>query len=385
MDGLNMKRKKKLYDTITFEDIKRVYLRQIRVNTKNKVKIRKFEDFYSINLSRAKKIINDKNYIPGKYNIFLIKEPKYRIIMSQNIIDKLINHVIADKILLPTLDNSLIDMNVATRIGKGTHYGIRYLKKYLNELKGETIYALKFDISKYFYSIDHEILFGLLKKKIKDKDALDILFKIIKSTDSEYVNKKIEFLKKKELSKIKNMNIPYNNYKKIIKEIENIPIYEKGKGLPIGNMTSQIMAIYYLNELDHYIKEKLHSKYYIRYMDDGVLLSHDKEYLKYCLSKIERATDKYKLKLNNKTKIINVNREGMDFLGFRFNIINNKIVMKVRRNTKKRFKRKMKAIKNGKIPEDKGEQIISSYKGHFKWGNCYNLINKSSIFSKLSG
>ena len=234
MDGLNMKRKKKLYDTITFEDIKRVYLRQIRVNTKNKVKIRKFEDFYSINLSRAQKIINDKNYIPGKYNIFLIKEPKYRIIMSQNIIDKLINHVIADKILLPTLDNSLIDMNVATRIGKGTHYGIRYLKKYLNELKGETIYALKFDISKYFYSIDHDILFDLLKKKIKDKDVLDILFKIIESTDSEYVNKKIEFLKKKELSKIKNMNIPYNHYKKIIKEIENIPIYEKGKGLPIG-------------------------------------------------------------------------------------------------------------------------------------------------------
>ena len=385
MDGLNMKRKKKLYDTITFEDIKRVYLRQIRVNTKNKVKIRKFEDFYSINLSRAKKIINDKNYIPGKYNIFLIKEPKYRIIMSQNIIDKLMNHVIADKILLPTLDNSLIDMNVATRIGKGTHYGIRYLKKYLNELKGETIYALKFDISKYFYSIDHEILFGLLKKKIKDKDALDILFKIIESTDSEYVNKKIEFLKKKELSKIKNMNIPYNHYKKIIKEIKNIPIYEKGKGLPIGNMTSQIMAIYYLNELDHYIKEKLHSKYYIRYMDDGVLLSHDKEYLKYCLSKIEKVIDKYKLKLNNKTKIINVNREGMDFFGFRFYIINNKIVMKVRRNTKKRFKRKMKAIKNGKIPEDKGGQIISSYKGHFKWSNCYNLINKSSIFSKLSG
>ena len=371
MDGLNMKRKKKLYDTITFEDIKRVYLRQIRVNTKNKVKIRKFEDFYSINLSRAKKIINDKNYIPGKYNIFLIKEPKYRIIMSQNIIDKLINHVIADKILLPTLDNSLIDMNVATRIGKGTHYGIRYLKKYLNELKGETIYALKFDISKYFYSIDHEILKEMLLKKIKDREYLNVLFKIIDSTDSG-VNEKIEKIKRKEIKRLMESNLN-DKYKKI-REVEAIPIYEKGKGLPIGNMTSQIMAIYYLNELDHYIKEKLHSKYYIRYMDDGVLLSHDKEYLKYCLSKIERATDKYKLKLNNKTKIINVNREGMDFLGFRFNIINNKIVMKVRRNTKKRFKRKMKAIKNGKIPEDKGGQIISSYKGHFKWGNCYNLL-----------
>ena len=372
MDGLNMKRK--LYDSITFEDIKRVYLRQIRVNTKNKVKIRKFEDFYSVNLARVKKIINDKNYMPSKYNIFLIKEPKYRIIMSQNISDKLINHVVADKILLPVLDKCLIDTNVATRKNKGTHYGIRYLKKYLNELKGDTIYALKFDISKYFYSIDHEILFDLLKTKIKDKDSLNIIWKIIKSTDMDYVNRKIQFLKDKELNKVQNMNILNNHYKKVIKEIENIPLYEKGKGLPIGNMTSQIMAVFYLNELDHFIKEKLHIKYYIRYMDDGLLLSSDKKYLKYCLKKIEEMVSKYKLKLNKKTKIINVSKEGIDFLGFRFYIWNNKIIMKVRKDTKKRFKRKMRVIKMGKVDERKALQIINSYKGHLKWGNCYNLL-----------
>lgn len=372
MDGLNMKRK--LYDSITFEDIKRVYLRQIRVNTKNKVKIRKFEDFYSVNLARVKKIINDKNYMPSKYNIFLIKEPKYRIIMSQNISDKLINHVVADKILLPVLDKCLIDTNVATRKNKGTHYGIRYLKKYLNELKGDTIYALKFDISKYFYSIDHEILFDLLKTKIKDKDSLNIIWKIIKSTDMDYVNRKIQFLKDKELNKVQNMNSLNNHYKKVIKEIENIPLYEKGKGLPIGNMTSQIMAVFYLNELDHFIKEKLHIKYYIRYMDDGLLLSSDKKYLKYCLKKIEEMVSKYKLKLNKKTKIINVSKEGIDFLGFRFYIWNNKIIMKVRKDTKKWFKRKMRVIKMGKVDERKALQIINSYKGHLKWGNCYNLL-----------
>ena len=366
--------KRKLYDSITFEDIKRVYLRQIRVNTKNKVKIRKFEDFYSVNLARVKKIINDKNYMPSKYNIFLIKEPKYRIIMSQNISDKLINHVVADKILLPVLDKCLIDTNVATRKNKGTHYGIRYLKKYLNELKGDTIYALKFDISKYFYSIDHEILFDLLKTKIKDKDSLNIIWKIIKSTDMDYVNRKIQFLKDKELNKVQNMNILNNHYKKVIKEIENIPLYEKGKGLPIGNMTSQIMAVFYLNELDHFIKEKLHIKYYIRYMDDGLLLSSDKKYLKYCLKKIEEMVSKYKLKLNKKTKIINVSKEGIDFLGFRFYIWNNKIIMKVRKDTKKRFKRKMRVIKMGKVDERKALQIINSYKGHLKWGNCYNLL-----------
>ena len=147
--------------------------------------------------------------------------------MSQNISDKLINHVIADKILLPVLDNSLINTNVATRIGKGTHFGIRYLKKYLNKLKGNTVYALKFDISKYFYNINHEILFNLLKKKIKDKDSLDVIWKIIKSTDSDYVNRRIQFLKNKELDKIQNMNILDNHYKKIIDEIKHIPLYEK--------------------------------------------------------------------------------------------------------------------------------------------------------------
>ena len=138
-------------------------------------------------------------------------------------------------------------------------------------------------------------------------------------------------------------------------------------------MTSQIMAVYYLNELDHYIKEKLHIKCYIRYMDDRVLLSNNKEYLKYCLEKIEGIITQYKLKLNDKTKIINVTKEGLDFLGFRFYVLNNKIIMKVRKDTKKRFKRKILAINKGKIDEEKALQIINSYKGHLKWGNCYNL------------
>lgn len=313
--------------------------------------------------------------MPSKYNIFLIKEPKYRIIMSQNISDKLINHVIAEKVLLSVLDKCLIDTNVATRISRGTHFGIKRLKKYLREMKGD-VYALKFDISKYFYNINHDILFELLKKKIKDKDALDILFKIISSTDKDYINREINFLKKVELAKIEKMNISDKMRDKKINEVLNIPIYKKGKGLPIGNMTSQIMAVFYLNELDYYIKEKLHIKYYIRYMDDGVLLCDNKEYLKYCLEKIENIVRKYDLELNKKTKIINVRKEGLDFLGFRFIIWNNKILMKVRDITKKRFKRKVMAIRRGKIDKVKGDEIINSYQAHFKWGNCHNLLKK---------
>ena len=173
-----MKRSSGLYQQITLKQVMDIYNKQVKVNTKNKNKIYKFEEHYTINMVRIYKLIKNKNYQIKGYNIFLIKEPKYRIIMSLNLDDKIINHVMAN-ILSKVLEPSLINTNVATRKDKGTHYGIKYLKKYLNGLKGNTIYALKFDISKYFYSIDHEILKNKLKEQIKDKRFLSILFKII--------------------------------------------------------------------------------------------------------------------------------------------------------------------------------------------------------------
>ena len=371
-----MKRKQNLYDNVSMQDIINVYRKQIRVNTKNKYKIKRFEDFYSVNISRVKKTFEMGNYNGGIYNIFLIQEPKYRIIMSQNIYDKLINHVVATKFLLPVLDKSLIDTNIATRFNKGTHFGIKLIKKYLNLLKGDTVYALKYDISKYFYNIDHDILMSLLKRKFKDQKVLEILKNIIDSTNKGYVNRAIVKLKNNELERIDGLNISFKEKEIKKEEINKIPLYINGKGLPIGNMTSQILAVFYLNELDHFIKERLGCKYYIRYMDDGVILSNDKEYLKRCLREIEKMVEKYKLRLNKKTKIINVSKEGLDFLGFRF-CIYNKVILKVRRDTKKRFKRKMKLSKNGKFSDEQSLQIFNSYKGHLKWGNCFNLIKRT--------
>lgn len=371
-----MKRKQNLYDNVSMQDIINVYRKQIRVNTKNKYKIKRFEDFYSVNISRVKKTFEMGNYNGGIYNIFLIQEPKYRIIMSQNIYDKLINHVVAIKFLLPVLDKSLIDTNIATRFNKGTHFGIKLIKKYLNLLKEDTVYALKYDISKYFYNIDHDILMSLLKRKFKDQKVLEILKNIIDSTNKGYVNRAIVKLKNNELERIDGLNISFKEKEIKKEEINKIPLYINGKGLPIGNMTSQILAVFYLNELDHFIKERLGCKYYIRYMDDGVILSNDKEYLKRCLREIEKMVEKYKLRLNRKTKIINVSKEGLDFLGFRF-CIYNKVILKVRRDIKKRFKRKMKLSKNGKFSDEQSLQIFNSYKGHLKWGNCFNLIKRT--------
>ena len=123
-------------------------------------------------------------------------------------------------------------------------------------------------------------------------------------------------------------------------------------------MTSQILAIFYLNDLDHFIKEKLHIKYYIRYQDDGIILSNDKEYLRYCLGEISKFILDYGLCLNDKTKIINVSKEGIDFLGFRFY----KGYTKIRSKNMKRFKRKIKLYKKGII----NNNFISGYNGYFK-------------------
>src|SRR5574344_498846 len=118
---------------------------------------------------------------------------------------------------------------------------VMLLRKYLNKIKSNEFYILKCDISKYFYNINHSILKDMLLRKIFDKDILKILFDIIDSTDEEYI------------------------YIIIEKYCDQDLVYRKGYGLPIGNMTSQILAIFYLSELDHIIKEKFKIKYYIRY------------------------------------------------------------------------------------------------------------------------
>ena len=371
-----MKRVNDLYQQMSMKDMLRLYQKQVRANTKNKHKIYKFEEYFTANITNVYNLFHSDDYKVSDYNIFLIRDPKYRIIMSQKMNDKIINHVMADY-LIQVLDSGLIDTNVATRKNKGTHYGMRYLKKYLNELKGNTIYALKFDISKYFYNIDHKILKQMLQKKIKDKAYLKILFQIIDSTN-ENVNERIIKIKRKEIKKLEKSTMKDRN--KRIKEIENIPLYQQGKGLPIGNMTSQIMAVFYLNEIDHYIKEQLHAKYYIRYMDDGVILSNDKAYLKWCLKKIRKIMAQYQLTLNKKTCIMNVSTNGIDFLGFHYYIMNQKVIMKVRKITKKRLRQKMKKLdylySKKKITEKDIMQVIASYQGHLKYGNTYFLRKK---------
>ena len=162
--------------------------------------------------------------------------------------------------LYPAILPCLLNVNVASRKDMGTKKGLQLMNKFIRNCKIQykKYYILKCDISKFFSSINHDILKEKILKRIKDKDAIKIVFDIIDS-------------------------------------------YSPGLG--IGSMTSQVLAIFYLNDLDHFIKETLKIKYYVRYQDDFLLFHPSKEYLKYCLNKIKFFLEKEDLILNKKTRI----------------------------------------------------------------------------------
>lgn len=266
-----MKRKGYLYENIyNIDNIFNAYNEVCR-NTKNRKKVEYFKEYRCTYVSRIHNTLKSESYIPGPYNVFTIYEPKERRIVSQGMIDKVINHLISRYILYPAVLPCLLDYNVASRKNMGTHKALEFLKQYQNYFssKYSTYYVLKCDISKFFANIDHDILKVKLKKKIKDKKALKIVFDVI---DSDAC------------------------------------------GLSIGNMTSQVLAIFYLNDMDHFIKNILNIKGYIRYQDDFLLFHESKQYLKYCLEQIASFLEKEKLTLNKKTRIYK-NTDNFIFLG----------------------------------------------------------------------
>ena len=130
-----MKRVNNIYYKIC--DINNImkYEHIVSVNTANKKKVEKFQEHYVENIYKIRDILMSKNYIPGEYNIFFIHEPKLRLIMSNNIQDKIINHLVAYYLLVEVFDKTFIDTTVATRVGKGTHLGLKFTKKYINNMK----------------------------------------------------------------------------------------------------------------------------------------------------------------------------------------------------------------------------------------------------------
>ena len=287
-------------------------------------------DFYKnldINLESISFDLSNKTYQPGKYSRFIVKDPKERIISASSVRDRVVQHAIMNH-YDSVFDRHLIYDSYACRIGKGTHKAV--LRAFHFAKSSE--YFLKMDVRKYFDSINHKILKILLKKIIKDIDILDVFYSIIDSGDIS------------------------------------------GKGIPIGNLTSQYFANYYLSAFDHYLKEQLKIKKYIRYMDDMLVFSDKKNDLSNIYNNAVYYVDE-KLKLTLKPMISDKTEKGVPFLGFLIKPYG----IFLQNKTKRRYKTRIAEIeykrKNGLFSELEAGYRVESVTAHLLLARSRNFRN----------
>jgi retron-type reverse transcriptase len=297
---------------------------------KNRMDVSAFYFNMEFEIIQLQEELFTENYKPIPYESFYVYEPKKRHICKAGFRDRVLHHAIC-RILEPIFEQKFIYDSYACRKKKGHHKAVLQVQK---SSRG-TEYFLKADIHKFFASVDHSILKRLLCRIIKDRKVLRLMEIIIDHP---------------------------------------IPEHIRGKGLAIGNLTSQWWANFYLNSLDHYIKDELGVKRYFRYMDDFVLLDDNKEKLQDFLQKISEYLEiNLCLKLKNNATFIAPIQQGIPFLGFRIfpYLIRLKRTNLVR--FRRKFRQKEKAYLNGKISEDTFIRSVSSMIGHIKHANTYQM------------
>ena len=291
---------------------------------------------------RLSMLLNTGQYRPSKFEVFYVYEPKKRLVQAPAFVDKVVLHAMVDNVLYDALTKSFIRDNYASQQGKGTHDGLMRLKQFMvdyyrREGTAEG-WVLKCDVHHFFASIDHEKLKDKLRivceKRGVDPDIYALLCTYI----------------------------------------------EASEGLPLGYQTSQLLALMFLDEFDHIMKETYGVSYYGRYMDDFFMIHRSKEFLQWLLENIKEMMAEWGLELNQKTGIFPL-RNGIDYLGFHSYLTETgKVVQKLRRDSLNRMKSKIRYWKIA-YPrhEVTKEQILSSFiawDAHAAHGDTYSIRRK---------
>lgn len=279
-------------------------------------------------------------YKHDRYMGFYISDPKLRHIHKATVRDRVLHHAIFN-VLNPIFEPTFIPNSFSCRVGKGSHKGVLCLRGMLNkESRNNTraCYVLKCDVRKFFDSIDHGILLEILSRKIKDQKVMNLVREIIGSFNSKQSD-----------------------------------LFCK-KGVPIGNLTSQIFANIYMNEFDQFVKHKLKIKYYARYTDDFVIISRDREYLLSLISVVsEFLGNVLKLELHPKKVEIISYHKGVDFLGY---VVFPHHIL-IRKKTKKRVIKKLtlrlEQYQEGSIEKKTFLASFQSYLGVLSHANAYKF------------
>lgn len=342
-----MKRHKHLFEQIiTFENLYQASRRAQKGKRFNPETAR-----FNVNLEKEllqlRRELQAGAYVPGEYRTFYIRDPKKRLISAAPYRDRVVHHALCH-IVEPIFERTFIFDSYANRVGKGTHRAI----KRFQEFARQNTYVLKCDIRKYFPSIDHEILKTIIRRKIGDPHVLWLLDLIIDHSNPQE---------------------PVMNY---FPGDDLFTVIERRRGLPIGNLTSQFLANVYLNPLDHFIKQILGCRCYVRYVDDFAIFGNDKVKLHEIRQAIEGFLPQLRLTLHPHKCHIHRTRQGVGFLGFRLfpshRLLRNASLIRFRR----RMRRYQKEFGHGLLSLDKLTQSIQSWLGHSCFGNTFRLRSK---------
>jgi hypothetical protein len=299
-----------------------------------------------------RKLIAGENVQPGFVEFTLRERGKIRHIKSVHISERIIQKALCDQILVPILSSGLIHDNGASIKGKGVHFAVRRLITHLSRFYrrsgfSNNGYCLTIDFSKFFDNIRHDILLEMIGKQIHDEKVLDLTRRFI-------------------------------------------TVFGDGVSLGLGSQVSQISAIFYPSQLDHFIKETLRVKYYGRYMDDLYLIHESKDFLAECLVKIREVCDTLGITINmRKTKITPL-RQGMIFLKGKYILLENgKVIRKAARDSARRMRRKLKKFKAlidaGRMAFDDLRIAYQSWRGNYlrRFDAWHTVQKMDSLYDSL--
>ena len=307
----------------------------------------RFAFFRELELLRLHEELRDQRYRPGGYRTFFVHEPKRRLISAAPFRDRVVHHALTS-VLEPIFERSFVFDSYACRVGKGTHAAVRRCQEFAKRFP----YVLKADIRKFFPSIDHAILKGLIRRKIKDWRVLWLSDLIIDHSNPQ--EPVLEWFPGDDL----------------------LSPAERRRGLPLGNQTSQFFANVYLDPLDHFVKETLRAKGYVRYVDDFLIFARTTAELRECQRRVAEFLVSLRLKVHRQKNVIMPTRCGITFLGYRVFPTHRLLAKSNLRRFRKRVRRMQRWFREGRIMLPEIRQRIMSWLGHARQANSTRLIRR---------
>ncbi len=360
----------KWYHPFSFENLYKQYLK-CRRHKRGTINALKFEINAEENLYDLCEQLQARTYKPTRSVCFYLEKPKMREIIASDFKDRIIHHVLIER-LEAIYEPVFIHDSYACRRGKGTHRAVKRLQEFIR--KGSDngrrrLYYVHLDIKNFFISVNKQILFEILKKKLKDEDLLWLSSVIIfhDPTDACIIKGRRNLAER----------LPF--HKSLFRA-------EKDVGIPVGNLTSQFFANLYLNGLDQFVKHVLKCRYYLRYCDDFIILHTSVRRLEEVTERIDEfVRSRLSLILHDKKRRPQPVSNGIDFLGY---IIRGGYLL-VRRRVVNNMKEKMESFKKNLVEEydgvrtvrfdydylEKLRAVFASYMGHFRWADTHRLVN----------